>query len=170
MKYLFILVFISSNAMAQKDTIISLPIQDGKVFYEKVYQDSGVTKKDLFLKAKDVFLRLFPDTKDVIQNEDKENGIISGKGYFEMPLIMMRSTIRILVKDNKYKVQIFDFYSASTLTRNDVESPIENSYNRAKEKTRSKSVCNSWINFNNMVLYIFGQIESLMNKKLSTDF
>jgi hypothetical protein len=169
MKYILILLFISSSAMAQKDTVITLPMQDGKVFYEKVYQDAG-TKNDLFLKAKDVFLRLFPDTKDVIQNEDKDNGIVAGKGYFELSVARVRCTIRILVKDNKYKVQIFDFYSSNTLIRNDIEKPIETSYDKAKERTRSKSVCNSWIVFNDRVHYIFDEIETEMNKKLSTDF
>jgi hypothetical protein len=168
MKLLFLLL-VSSSAFAQKDTIITLPIQDGKVFYERVYQDSG-TKNDLFLKAKDVFLRLFPDTKDVIQNEDKDNGIIAGKGYFEMPLSEVRSTIRIIVKDNKYKVQMFDFYVSSTLLRNPTETPIEKNYNFAKEKKRGKNSRDSWIDFNNKVLYIFEEIETEMNKKLSTDF
>jgi len=170
-RWLFIfLLAISAQGFAQKDTLITLPIQDGKIFYEKVYQDSGMTKNDLFIKSKDVFLRLFPDTKGVIQDEDKENGIIAGKGYFSMSFAMMKFTVRILVKDNKYKVQIFDFYSSSTLIRDDTETPIEKNYNKAKEKRRSKSVYQSWINFNNNVLNIFNEIESEMNKKLSTDF
>jgi hypothetical protein len=167
MKYFLILFFVSSSAMAQK--VITLPMQDGKVFYEHVYEDNG-TKNDLFIKAKDVFLRLFPDTKDVIQNEDKGNGIVAGKGNFELSVARVRCTIRILVKDNKYKVQIFDFYSSNTLIRNDIEKPIEVSYDKAKERTRSKNVCNSWIVFNDRVHYIFDEIETEMNKKLSTDF
>jgi hypothetical protein len=168
--YLILFTVISLSAIAQKDTLINLPMQDGKIFYEHVYQ-RGMTKNDLFIKSKDVFLRLFPDTKGVIQDEDKENGIISGKGYFSMPMTMIKCTIRILVKDNKYKVQMFDFYSSSTLIRNDTESPIEKNYYSAKEKKQlSKRACNSWIVFNNNVLNIFNEIETEMNKKLSTDF
>jgi hypothetical protein len=169
MKYILLLL-ISSSAFAQKDTLISIPVQDGKIFYEHVYQDSGMTKNDLFIKSKDVFLRLFPDTKGVIQDEDKDNGIISGKGYFVMSLAMVKFTIRILVKDNKYKVQMFDFYYSSTL-RNDIERPMETNYNVAiKKKQLSKRESNSWVIFNNNVFYIFDEIETEMNKKLSTDF
>lgn len=170
-RWLFIfLLAISAQGFAQKDTLITLPMQDGKIFYEHVYQDSGMTKNDLFIKSKDVFLRLFPDTKGVIQDEDKDNGIISGKGYFSMSFDMTKFTVRILVKDNKYKVQMFDFYSSSTLIRNDTETPIEKNYYFAKKKKLSKRAYNSWVDFNNHVLYIFNEIETEMNKKLSTDF
>lgn len=169
MKYLFLLL-ISSNVFAQKDTIISLPIQDGKIFYEHVYQDSGMTKNNLFIKSKDVFLRLFPDTKDVIQNEDKDNGIISGKGNFDMSFDVIKFTIRILVKDNKYKVQMFDFYSDREILGVPMESTLEAVYNRDRNRKHTKAICHYYENFNNRVLYIFSEVESQMNKKLSTDF
>lgn len=157
MKYILILLLISSNAMAQ-DTLINLPIQDGKIFYEHVYQDSGKTKNDLFIKSKDVFLRLFPDTKGVIQDEDNENGIVTGKGYFKAPALI-KCTIRIISKDNKYKVQIFDFYEDGI--------PLERGYSLAIKKNRNLK---SWKYFNYSVLNVFNQVETEMNKKLSTDF
>lgn len=171
-RWLFILlVAISAQGFAQKDTLIDLPMQDGKIFYEHVYQDSGMTKNDLFIKSKDVFLRLFPDTKGVIQDEDKDNGIISGKGYYSVTFGMTKFTLKILVKDNKYKVQMFDFYTFSTLIRDDTGSPLEKGYFLAKSKRQpSRRICNSWIDFNNHVLNIFNEIESQMNSKLSTDF
>ncbi|HXS57503.1 MAG TPA: DUF4468 domain-containing protein [Hanamia sp.] len=157
MKYILILLLISSNAMAQ-DTLINLPIQDGKIFYEHVYQDSGKTKNDLFIKSKDVFLRLFPNTKGVIQDEDKENGIVTGKGYFKAPALI-KCTIRIISKDNKYKVQIFDFYED--------DIPLERGYSIAIKKNRNLK---SWKYFNYNVLNVFNQVETEMNKKISTDF
>ena len=143
--------------MAQ-DTLINLPIQDGKIFYEHVYQDSGKTKNDLFIKSKDVFLRLFPNTKGVIQDEDKENGIVTGKGYFKAPALI-KCTIRIISKDNKYKVQIFDFYED--------DIPLERGYSIAIKKNRNLK---SWKYFNYNVLNVFNQVETEMNKKISTDF
>src|SRR6185312_1229762 len=156
MKYILILLLISSNAMAQ-DTLINLPVQDGKIFYEHVYQDS-MTKNDLFIKSKDVFLRLFPDTKGVIQDEDKENGIVTGKGYFKAPALI-KCTIRIISKENKYKVQIFDF--------NEDDIPLERGYSIAIKKNRNLK---SWKYFNYNVLNVFNQVETEMNKKISTDF
>ena len=163
-------------AMAQKDTIITLPTQDGKVFYEHIYKDSGMTKNDLFIKAKDVFLRLFPDTKGVIQNEDKENGIITGKGNFSFTIKggafnlsfpqSVKCTFRIMVKDQKYKVVIFDFYSVSS---NLQDYPIEDGYYTVKKK-KKKVWYRYYTAFNDRVLEMFDQIENRMNKKLSTDF
>jgi hypothetical protein len=72
----------NSIGQKQKDILVALPTNDRKVFYDKIYQDSGFSKNDLFMRAKNVFLRLFPATKDVIQNEGKENGIVAGKGSF----------------------------------------------------------------------------------------
>lgn len=157
MKYILILLFVSSNVMAQKDTLITLPMQDGKVFYQKVIEDSGQTKDQLFIKAKDVFLRSFPSTKDVIQDADKESGIISGKGNFDLKSAVIRFTLRILTKDSKYKVEMFDFYA------NDY--PVEYGYSVAQKKQRGQK---SWKDFNNTVQNIFDQIERDMNKK--TDF
>lgn len=157
--------------MAQKDTLINLPILDGKIFYEHVYQDSDMTKNDLFVKSKDVFLRLFPDTKGVIQNEDKDNGIVSGKGYFSFIYKdgifnmafsqTVRSTFRVIVKDGKYKVEFFDFYFN--------DAPIEIGYYNTREK-KDRKVYRFFSYFNNRVLQIFNQVETEMNKKLSTDF
>jgi len=171
MKYILLLL-ISSSAMAQKDTLINLPMQDGKIFYEHVYQDSA-TKEQLFLNAKEAFISLFPDAKQVIQNEDKDNGVISGIGYFYFnnkvgPLKIMvnqmiRNTIRITVKEGKYRVQIFDFY-----VKNDRELPMELFYNAEMERKEKKSY-KYFSDFNKRVLQSFDQIETEMNKK-STDF
>ena len=166
--FIFLLA-ISAHGFAQKDTLISLPMQDGKVFYQKVYEDSA-TKDELFLRAKDVFLRSFTNTKSVIQDQDKEAGIISGKGYFNLKRTLIRCTIRILTKDNKYKVEIFDFYPVD-ITGN--EGAIENNYaaaenNYAAAKKRPRAF-KSWQEFNDRVLQLIEQIRSEMNKKY-TDF
>jgi hypothetical protein len=161
MKYFLILFFISSNAMAQN--VIILPMQDGKVFYEKVYQDSGATKEQLYLQANEVFLRTFPDTKSVIQQQDKEAGIIAGKGYFPLRHTLIRCTIRISTKDGKYKVEMFDFYPVGI---DGLERSIENNYAIALKKQKGQK---SWQDFNNTVLQVLNEIETEMNKK-STDF
>ena len=173
-----ILVCLPSFGIAQKhkDTLISLPMKDGKVFYDKIYQDSGFSKNDLYIKAKNVFLRLFPATKDVIQNEDKENGIISGKGYFSFynkggligSTALIKTTINIVVKDNKYKAEVFDFYNEAK-SAYEAEGPIENFYALATKKYQ-KYWYGYFTNFNSRVILLLAQINDEMGKKLITDF
>lgn len=179
MKQLLVLLLIAPFLCeGQKETLITLPIKDGKVFYEKIYQDSGVSKNDFYVRAKNAFLRLFPATKDVIQNEDKENGIISGKGFFtfstkgggllNMPLpSSVMATINIIVKDGKYKIEVFDFYKQAMSNLED-EGSIETFYTMAAKGKRFWQ--RYFINFNERVLLIFVQIKTEMNKKINTDF
>jgi hypothetical protein len=56
-RWLFILlVAISAQGFAQKDTLIDLPMQDGKIFYEHVYQ-AVLLRRVIFLqRAKDSLL------------------------------------------------------------------------------------------------------------------
>lgn len=181
-KILLILsITIATNSIAQKqkDTLIALPSKDGKVFYDRIYQDSGFSKNDLYVKAKNAFLRLFPATKDVIQNEDKEDGIISAKGIFTFYEkggllnqtwgVDMKATFNIIVKDGKYKIEIFDFYRDEAPDSPDPPRSIENLYLAVKHKNKPK-LFPFYSDFNTRVLQIFDQINDEMNKKLSTDF
>jgi hypothetical protein len=155
--YLILFTVLSLKAVAQ-DSLISLPMQDGKIFYQKVY-DVNATKDELFLRAKSFFLRSFPNTKDVIQDADKESGIISGKGNFNLSQTLLTCTIRIFTKDGKYKAEIFDFYPVEQYGDG---SPLERGYAMAQKKQKSKK---SWRQFNDRVLQMFDQIETQMNKK-----
>lgn len=57
-----------------------LPISDGKVVYEGVIQMDSICKYDLYFRAKRVIIDQFRNSKGAIQHDDKDNGIIIGKG------------------------------------------------------------------------------------------
>jgi hypothetical protein len=76
--------------------------------------------------------------------------------------------INIIVKNNKYKVEVFDFYVVP-ISINDFEGAIETSYELAKKKNRP-SWCTYFSNFNQRTELLLAQISDEMNKKLSTDF
>ncbi|MCC8426944.1 DUF4468 domain-containing protein [Mucilaginibacter sp. UR6-11] len=83
MKQLLIgLLFIAIGAKAQnKDTLgLNIPIKDGHVVYEGIVEMPGKPKMDLYNNAKQWFVDCFKSAKDVIQNEDKDQGRIIGKG------------------------------------------------------------------------------------------
>ena len=71
-----------STSFGQKETP-TLPIDSstGKITYsEVVILKDSISKNELFSRDKTCFVKLFKNSNNVIQNEDKENGIISGKG------------------------------------------------------------------------------------------
>lgn len=114
-----------SIAFGQNETP-NLPIDSssGKITYSEVVMlKDSISKDELFSRAKISLAYLFKDSKSVIQNEDKESGIIIGKGTMS---VIYRSagtvfdagyihyTLTIAMKQSKYKYVITDFYHDGT--------------------------------------------------------
>ena len=174
---LFLLPLIT-NAQKQEDTLMVLPTIEGKIFYNRIYVDSGFSKTDLFLKARNVFQKLFHAKKGVNEHEDKENGIISAQVYLSFNTTrevtnivfqnVVKTTITIKVKDNKYKVEITDFYKISS-DANTPDEPFEEIFLFDKAKDRPNWYA-YYANLNQRVMLILDQIFAEMNQKLSTEF
>ena len=96
-----------------------LPYKDGAITYSEIINlDSSYKKNDLYINAKRFFVEVFKSGRDVIQLDDKEAGLIIGKGYFNIvwKVNFMNSydmqiwhVVKIYVKDAKYKYEITDF-------------------------------------------------------------
>lgn len=93
---------------------------------DTVIEINGVEKSALMLNSKGVLVEVFKDAKEVIQLVDDENGIIIGKGNYSYSYSYPRFscnvnngkgtvsfTIKLLFKDNKIKVMLYDFYHNS---------------------------------------------------------
>ncbi len=115
-KTLIIIVLVSvfsTGAFAQKNIV------DGKIYYSGVITVDSTLKKDvLYINVKKFFVDIFKSGKDVIQLDDKEAGVVIGKGYFIVPFkanfmytyeMQVWHLIRLAVKDGKYKYEISDF-------------------------------------------------------------
>jgi hypothetical protein len=113
LKITLLFFLIGINAFPQKET---LPInKETKLieFSDLVFVDSALTQNELYLRAKEWMARNFKSAKDVIQMEDKEAGIIIGKGYFSLregKSCKIYFTLKIQVKNNRYKYWFSDFY------------------------------------------------------------
>lgn len=93
-----------------------LPMIDGKVVYtEVVTLDSSFKKDDLYINAKKFFIDIFNSGKDVIQMEDKDAGIVIGKGFTSVNYKVnflhtfptkIWHTVKISIKEGKYKFEI----------------------------------------------------------------
>jgi hypothetical protein len=105
----------------------SLPVKtDGKYKYTEVVKlDSTLSKNELYNRAKFLITDMYKSAKDVIQLDDKENGIILVKGLFEQYWqssalggnnVRVYHKLTLYLKDGRYKYEISDFvvdYSVS---------------------------------------------------------
>src|SRR5450830_1164209 len=115
---LFIVLFISNGILAQEKLLGILPLKDGKVTYTDIIQLQGVSKNEIYNRAKHWFIDTFNSGKDVIQLDDKETGEVIGKGcfkavwminFYSSQSVNVWKTIKIQIKDGRYRYEITDF-------------------------------------------------------------
>jgi len=96
-----------------------MPLKDGKVFYEEIDTLPNSLKADLYNRSRIWFVNTFNSAKAVLQMDDKEAGIVMGKGATGLDIgnfisgtikSYINYTINITVKDNKCRMQVFDIY------------------------------------------------------------
>src|SRR5690606_17454969 len=111
---LFIMLIVSGSAFAQSNEI---PWdENGEVTFTEVVQVEGVDAADLYTRAKLWFTETYNSSKDVIQMDDKEAGVIVGKGlsklYIDFKSVQvpanMLYTVKVYLKDGRYKYEITD--------------------------------------------------------------
>lgn len=107
-------------ALAQRDIPeIVFPEVNGKINYTEVINlDSTVKKDELYNRAKTWFAENYNSANDVIQMQDKEAGILIGRGVYsygynpaslsDRITINISYVVKIFVKDGKYKYEITD--------------------------------------------------------------
>lgn len=118
-KLLFTILFTTSVlfAYSQDNPFADVfPMEDGKINYTEVVQEQEVSSTELYKRAKIWMVDAFKSSKDVIQNDDKDNAIIIGKGFFSglghnvgVSNPKYWFTIRIDCRDGRYKYSITDF-------------------------------------------------------------
>lgn len=86
----------------------AMPIVDGMVVFSEVVPVEGVTADQLYTRAKMAVAEMFKSAKDVIQLDDKENGVIIVKGSNQIGSdpVYVHFTLRFYAKDEKYKIDI----------------------------------------------------------------
>lgn len=126
MRKLIFLIFLPVQIFAQSYNYeeLYLPINEGVLKYEEVVNAPGLSSETLFNNAKLWFLDTFKSSKDVITFQDSQLGIISGNGLFKIYSTFMNRTIdrtvfftvRIEVKENRFKYVISDLKVGSLIT------------------------------------------------------
>jgi hypothetical protein len=125
MKKLFTAICILATVACQAQAVV--PAQQpaypkdattGLIDYTEAVPVEGVSKADLFTRAKLWLAGSFKSAKDVVQTEDKDAGIIVGKGYSPISLTFfghavpyqLHYTLKLNFKDGKYKYELTDLY------------------------------------------------------------
>jgi len=138
-----LVLFMVSKISAQNSNLPKFPIDNitNKITYlEVVYLDSTSNKQDLFLRAKEWFAKTFNSANNVIQMQDKKEGILIGKGSFEVFITSLgmknggnyfNFTLSVYFKDGRYKYEFTDFtYSNNYVFKN---TPAEDVMNADKK-------------------------------------
>lgn len=180
-RILFSLTFIliTSFVFGQDKLLGILPLKDGNVNYSGVVQVDSIskdtTKKDeLYKRAKRWFIDTYNSAKDVIQLDDKENGEIIAKGFFEVSrqvgfLLTTQTfniwqTFKIQVKDGRYKYEITDFRIKSIT--GEMDQPLEK-WMSGSEVEYNKKYC---VLIDTHVKELITSLEKFMNTKPKDDW
>lgn len=135
---------------------LTLPVKNGGVYYEKVYNVDSVSKDDLFNRGRIWAVDYFNSAKDVLQIQDKNEGQLTGKGIFDLGnssydmgyTSSVKFTFNIQYKDGKYRQQFYDFIitSINTINGNSITSPFDSVYYHYRDHQVNKGLMESRAN------------------------
>jgi hypothetical protein len=150
---IFISLFVSMGSFAQVKLLEILPLKDGKVTYTEVVKvDTLLNKDEIYKRVKRWFVDTYKSGKDVIQLDDKDNGEVIGKGNFSVLWqinfmggmnINIWETIKINIKDGRYKYEITDFRAkylslgAQGVARQEIDMALED-WNKGRDDNNKK--------------------------------
>ncbi|MEJ7683923.1 MAG: DUF4468 domain-containing protein [Segetibacter sp.] len=113
---IFVVYMLIVQASFGQKVLDSIPTKEGKPFYEKIIKvDSFIKKETLFSLSKQWFAKAFTNSKQLIETEDKEIGLIIATLPIHFNLgfgrgnALIKETMKIEFKDGKMRVQIDGF-------------------------------------------------------------
>ena len=130
---------------------VNAQISDTTTFhFSDVIKVDSLDKAALYINARKFMVSEFKSAKDVIQLDDKETGIIVGKGLMMIPVAVMfastevpvRFKISIECRETRYKYEISDFIVGKELAGS--EFPIQEKPKRLPSKLYVK-ICDNVI-------------------------
>jgi len=97
----------------------------GSVVYTAIVPVDSTIKSDLYSRAKGWFVDVFKSANNVIQSQDKDEGQIIGRGFFQINWMMnalayarvdVYFKVTIVCKDNRYKYEFSDIQTKKWTT------------------------------------------------------
>lgn len=168
-----------------------LPVKDDIPYVEVVINDSGISKKELFSRAKLAVQKVFASNKLSTSNYDDDNGIVSVNNFYSISdmtalaalssnpsseVYNFNALFSIIVKDGRYKLKIevptYTYGSFSTYRNySDFQTksmPVSNLANSRQNLKRQRMRVLKTLN--EKMLETFNTAKKEMSKKLDTDF
>ncbi len=116
-----------AHAQKEKDAPLTLPMDaDTKqITYTGVIEVPGATKNELYARGKVWFANAFKSAQNVIQADDKEAGLVVGKGWAQTYITIIFTpaseklwyTVKLSFKDGKYRYAITDFMFKGSVSK-----------------------------------------------------
>jgi hypothetical protein len=114
---LFALLLVLGKIQAQK---VVFPMKDSAIVFTELVENKSLNKAGIYKNVKIWFAESFNSSKDVLQMDDKDLGIILGKGLgtFDINLggtqtpVGVKWTIKVEIKDNKCKMTVYDIQTS----------------------------------------------------------
>jgi hypothetical protein len=171
--------------LLKSQTEINIPVceKTGNVFYEKVIQVPDKSKDLIYIKIKQWIPLQFRTAKDVIEADDKNNGVIVLKGASDVTIETgfgnvvraMFFTISVYIRDERFKIEVSNIYYENYP---DKSNNFKTDRTSAEEMMLSKKMHNNKgeprrvnisyrENTNRIVNYILTNIEEFTNEKNS---
>lgn len=118
MRIVMLVLVLAFNASTKAQNV-HLPVDSSskKISYAEVVTCKGLTKDDLYVRAREWFAKTYNSAQQVIQMDDKAAGKIIGKatarGSYYIMLTAFNYTLNytmiVSCKDGRYKYEITDF-------------------------------------------------------------
>lgn len=112
--YIFLTIIILINPYFSYAQLIDELTTDqaGSLNISEVIIAEGLRKETLYVNSRETLVGIFKSSKDAIQFDDKETGIVIAKGFVPVPsgFGKMWFTLKIQCKDGRYKYEFYDVY------------------------------------------------------------
>jgi hypothetical protein len=135
MKRLLLIFLLLTSASFSQTTKLPVDSTTNLITYQDVVKVDGVSKDDIYVRAREWYARAFSSANSVIQMDDKAAGKIIGKGLSSSYYTVMRRpvnynlhyTISITAKEGRYRYEITSFNVETGTSR--IKGPLEG-YNK----------------------------------------
>lgn len=164
------------------DAVDKLPTDEkGHITYSGVVPVEGITKNELYTRGKVWFARAFHSAQDVVQADDKEAGVLVGKGILVVETMYqsfyayqqweprVRFLVKLSFKDNRYRYEFTDFSYITPITVDrltPVDLPAETALAGEVKKNgkRDKDIMNTKNQLNHEAKRMIRELREAMNK------
>jgi len=89
--------------------VIQLNKVDGRVEYQEVIEVPNTSAKDLYQNARLWFAETYKDSKEVLEMDDSDSGVLVGTGWSTFfSTVQLHLTTKIEVKEGRYRYTIYN--------------------------------------------------------------